>query len=66
MLNGIDKTLGGVKGLIEGFGGLSGTLTFIGSLFMMYYAKEMPTALANLSANFSIFTGKARSEIIAL
>ena len=66
MLNGLDKALSGVKGLIEGFGGLSGTLTFIGALFTTYYAKEMPTVLQNLSASFSIFTGKARAEVLEL
>jgi hypothetical protein len=37
--------LQGIKGFISGLGGLSGTLSTIASIFMSYYAKEMPAVL---------------------
>jgi TP901 family phage tail tape measure protein len=59
ILNGFEKVLTVVNSIIEGFGGLKGIISTVGSLFLTYYAKQVPQALENLRQNFMVMTGQA-------
>ena len=54
LLNGIEKVLEGVSGMIDGFGGLKGVLITVSSIFLTNYAKKMPETLNNLKQNFRL------------
>lgn len=64
--SGFAKFLGLIGDIVQGMGGMKGTLLFIGSLFSRYFAKEAPAAISNLVANFQVLTGKAHEAAIAL
>ena len=49
--NNLSTLLEGVEGLIDGFGGMEGVLSMIGSLALRYFAKEIPSALSNTKDN---------------
>jgi hypothetical protein len=60
--NGLAGLLEGVEGFVDGLGGMKGIILTVSGIFMQYFAKQMPQALANLSANLSVFRGKAENE----
>lgn len=60
LLNGFEKVLETVGGLIDGLGGLQGVIGVVGSIFLNNFAKDMPQALENLRQNFMVFSGKAK------
>jgi hypothetical protein len=45
MLNSAEKFLDFISNIIDGLGGVKGILLLISSIFMQYYAKEMPRVL---------------------
>lgn len=49
--DGLSVLLGGVEGLVDGFGGMKGVIATIGSLMLRHFAKEAPSALKNLKEN---------------
>ena len=49
--NNLSMLLEGVEGLIDGFGGMEGVLSMVGSLALRYFAKDIPSALANTKDN---------------
>ena len=57
MLNGAEKFLGIISNVIDGLGGVKGILLLISSIFMQYYAKEMPRILQSLRDNINVITG---------
>jgi hypothetical protein len=57
LLNGFEKVLESVGGLIDGLGGLKGILGVVGSVFLTHFSKSMPAALENLRQNIMVFTG---------
>lgn len=59
LLNGVEKALEGVKGLMEGFGGMKGILTTVSGIFMTMFANKMPDVLNNLKQNIMVLTGQA-------
>ena len=64
LLNGLEKVLGAVGGLIDGFGGMKGVIMTISSVFMTSFAQKMPTVIENLKQNFMVFTGQAEKEMV--
>jgi hypothetical protein len=50
ILNVIEKVVDGIGSIIKGMGGLGGVLTTVASLFMTYYAKEMPRVFGNIKS----------------
>lgn len=60
------KILNGVNDVIQGMGGVKGILLLIGSLFMKNFSKEIPAKLKDIAANFSILTGAAQKNAIAM
>ena len=66
LLNGFEKVLDGIGGLVEGFGGMKGVISLVGSLFLSYYAQKMPDALNNLKQNLMVFTGQANKEMLKM
>ena len=66
MLNGAEKFLGIISNVIDGLGGVKGILLLIGSIFMQYYAKEMPRILQSLRDNISVITGASERRAQAL
>ena len=63
LLNGFEKVLETVSGLIDGLGGLKGVVGIVGSVFLTNFAKKMPEALDNLKQNVMVFTGQANKEM---
>ena len=63
LLNGFEKVLETVGGLIDGLGGLKGVVGIVGSVFLTNFAKKMPEALDNLRQNVMVFTGQANKEM---
>lgn len=59
LTNGLEKVLEAIHGIINGFGGMKGILTALGSIFLTTYAQKMPEALNNLRQNFMVLTGQA-------
>lgn len=59
LTNGLEKVLEVIHEVINGFGGMKGVLTAIGSIFLTTYAQKMPEALNNLRQNFMVLTGHA-------
>ena len=49
--NNLSMLLEGVEGLVDGFGGMEGVLSLVGSLALRYFAKDIPSALANTKDN---------------
>lgn len=49
--NNLSNLLEGVEGLIDGFGGMEGVLSMVGSLALRYFAKDIPSALSNTKDN---------------
>ena len=60
LLNGFEKVLETIGGLVDGLGGLQGVIGVVGSIFLNNFAKDMPQALENLRQNFMVFSGKAK------
>ena len=58
--------LDGVKDVIDGMGGLKGVLLLIGSLFLKNFSKEIPRVMRDIASNFSILTGAAQKNAIAM
>ena len=58
--------LTGVEGLVKGFGGMEGIISTVGGLFLKHFAKEAPEAIARLTDNFKVLTGRAQKDMIAL
>ena len=56
------KTLDGINGLIDGIGGFGGILSTIGSIFLSYFAKKMPSALSNFHSTLRIISGQALKD----
>ena len=65
-LNGAEKFLGFISNVIDGLGGVKGILLLISSIFMQYYAKEMPRVLQSLRDNVSVITGASERRAQAL
>ena len=61
-LNGFEKFLTGINSVINGLGGLKGILLLISSIFMQYYAKEIPNTIAKLTSNITVLTGVAEKR----
>ena len=59
LTNGLEKVLEAIHEVINGFGGMKGVLTALGSIFLTTYAQKMPEALNNLRQNFMVLTGQA-------
>ena len=66
LYNGFEKVLETIGGLVDGFGGLGGILTSLGSIFMVWYAQRMPETLNNLRANIMVLTGQASKEMVKI
>ena len=66
MLNGAEKFLDFISNIIDGLGGVKGILLLISSIFMQYYAKEMPRVLSSLRDNISVITGTSERRAQAL
>ena len=49
--NNLSTLLEGVEGLVDGLGGMEGVLSMVGSLALRYFAKDIPSALANTKDN---------------
>ena len=49
------KILESVEGVVNGLGGMGGIAASIGSIFMSYFAKKIPGAIANVIDNLNIF-----------
>lgn len=60
LLNGFEKVLETVGGVIDGFGGFKGIISVVSSVFLTAFAKEMPAALEDLRQNFMVFTGQSK------
>lgn len=63
LLNGFEKVLETVGGLIDGLGGLKGVVGVVGSVFLASFAKQMPEALTNLRQNLMVFTGQSKKAM---
>jgi hypothetical protein len=57
LLNGFEKVLETIGGLVDGLGGLKGVVGIIGSVFLTTFAQKMPETLTNLKQNLMVFTG---------
>jgi hypothetical protein len=62
LTNGIAKALEALESLIDRMGGLGGIAMRVGGIFLTKYAKEIPSAIEKMTANLSVFTGKAKKE----
>lgn len=51
--NFIAKVIDGIKSITEAMGGLQGILTYIGSIILNKYAKEIPTIIQNATSNIA-------------
>ena len=60
LLNGFEKVIETIDGVIQGLGGMRGVITLVGSLFLTQFAQKMPEALSNLRQNFMVFTGQSK------
>lgn len=58
LLNGFEKVLTGVEGLIDGFGGLKGVASITGALLLKQFSKDLPASFRNIRENFMVRTGK--------
>ena len=58
LLNGFEKVLTGVEGLIDGFGGLKGVASITGALLLKQFSKDLPASFRNIRENFMVHTGK--------
>ena len=63
LLNGFEKVLDTIGGLVDGLGGMKGIIMMISSLFLTSFANKMPEALSNLRQNFMVFTGQAKKAM---
>jgi hypothetical protein len=63
LLNGFEKVLETIGGLVDGLGGLKGVVGIIGSVFLTTFAQKMPETLSNLRQNIMVFTGQASKEM---
>ena len=59
LTNGFAEVLKGVKGLMEGMGGLKGMIPIFAGFITQKLAKEAPTALNKIKENLMIISGKA-------
>ena len=64
--NGLASVLQGVDGVVTGMGGMKGVLTTIGSLFLMTYSKEIPSAIDKAIGTLDILTGKAKKNMAVM
>ena len=64
LLNGFEKVLETIGGLVDGLGGLKGVVGVVGSVFLTHFAKQMPETLENLRQNFMVLTGQAKKEMV--
>lgn len=62
ILSGFEKFLSLISNVIDGLGGLKGSLLLISSIIMQNYAKEMPRILSDLGSNFAVITGQAEKK----
>ena len=60
LLNGFEKVIETIDGVVQGLGGMQGVITLVGSLFLTQFAQKMPEALSNLKQNFMVFTGQSK------
>lgn len=60
LLNGFEKVIETIGGVVQGLGGMQGVITLVGSLFLTQFAQKMPEALSNLRQNFMVFTGQSK------
>ena len=64
--NGLANILQGIDGVVTGMGGMKGVLTTIGSLFLMTYSKEIPSAIDKAIGTLDILTGKAKKNMAVM
>jgi TP901 family phage tail tape measure protein len=64
LANGMTKFINGIATVIDGLGGMQGILTLVGSLFLSYFAKEIPGAIQKVTENFNVLTGKAQKDAV--
>ena len=60
LLNGLEKAIEAVGGLVEGLGGLKGVVSVVGSIFLTTFANKMPDVLDNLRQNLMVITGQSK------
>ena len=65
-LNGIESFINTISQAIKGLGGLKTILLAIGTIVTQKYAAEMPRILQNLAGNFSVLTGAAEKQRLAM
>lgn len=65
-LNGVEKLLNAVEGLIDGLGGLPGILLTLGSIATNVFGDEIANGLSNMLYNLTYNTETARQEIESL
>ena len=63
LLNGFEKVLDTIGGLVDGLGGMKGVITLISSLFLTSFAQKIPAVLTSLKQNLMVFTGQATKEM---
>jgi hypothetical protein len=57
LLNGFEKVITTIGGLIDGLGGLKGIALTLGSIFLTNFANKMPAFLENVKQNLMVITG---------
>lgn len=58
------KLLTVIEKVINSLGGVKGVLSGIGGIFLSLYASKMPEAIDNLKANFWVLTGQAKKAML--
>ena len=66
MTNGMAGFVDGIGTVVDALGGMQGIVTLVGSIFLKNFAKEIPDAIASLTENFNVLTGKAQDEAIKM
>lgn len=59
LLNGFEKVLTSIDGVVTGLGGMKGALLLVGSVFFKNFSQKMPETLKNIKDNFLVLTGQS-------